>query len=175
MKKIAFILSLTFILLSCGSLKLRGTYPESGNYFIETSLSYDEVWDKIIDIFAQCGVPISNIDKTSGLIVSNNMSFINNYTRETRTGSMINPSAYVVIPTVRGGFGNILEPTAAITGNWDMCGDWNVRIKKAENGKTLINVNLLNVRCIYTSGMHATRVPIKSTGIFEKHIINILK
>lgn len=59
-------------------------------------------------------MPITTIDKSSGIIVASNISFVNNYSREDRDGKLINPSAYVVISTVRGGFGNILEPDAKI-------------------------------------------------------------
>lgn len=177
MKKFFLLLAGACLMSSCGTtLKLSGSYPES-NQYTETSLPYDEVWSKIIDFFAVNGIPISTIDKTSGLIVASSMSFVNNYTREDKQGNMINPDAYVVIPTVRGGFGNILEPNAKITGHWDMVGDWNVRIKNIDN-KTLINVNLLNVRCLYsTSGLYgsSSKIPIRSTGKFEKMLLDTFK
>lgn len=172
MKKLLLLVPILFSLYSCGSsLKLKGDYPDINSYFTETTDSYDQVWDRIIDFFAISGVPISNIDKESGLIVSSKFSFINNYTREVG-GKPLNPDAYVVIPTVRGAlFFNILEPTAVITGSWIMEGDFNVRIKKIKGDLTSINVNLVNLICIY----NWDRIPMKSTGIFEKSLIELFK
>lgn len=172
-----FLAVASLLLTSCGtSYKIIGAYSD-GNEFGETSLSYEEVWSKIIDYFAVSGIPITNIDKTSGIIISNNVSFENYYTREDKKGNLVNPNAFVVIPTIKGGFGNILEPNAKLTGEWEMYGDWNVRIKSNGKGGTIINVNLLNLRCFYGgSGMLGkTKIPIKSTGIFEKKMLDYLK
>lgn len=179
MKKLVFMfLAVASLLLtSCGTpYKIIGTYSD-GNEFEETSLSYEEVWSKIIDYFAVSGIPITNIDKSSGIIVSNNVSFENYYTREDKQGNLVNPNAFVVIPTIKGGFGNILEPNATLTGEWEMYGDWNVRIKPNGKGGTIVNVNLLNLRCFYGGrGMLGkTKIPIKSTGIFEKMMLDYLK
>lgn len=178
MKKLLFIsfASLSLLLASCGSpLKIMGTYS-TGTEFKESSLPFEEVWSKVIDFFALSGMPISNIDKSSGIIVSNNISFVNYYTREDKNGNLINPNAYVVIPTVKGGFGNILEPTSKITGQWEMTGDWNVRIKPNGKGGTIVNVNLLNLRCRYHNpGGIISNIPIQSTGVFENKMLDYLK
>lgn len=84
--------------------------------------------------------------------------------------------AHVVIPTVRGGFGNILEPNSLFTGNWSMYGCWNVRIKTKEN-KTVVNINSNNMTCVYSvKGLlgNSTVIPIKSTGVFERSLLNYL-
>lgn len=174
-KTLLFVLLLPVVLSSCSSMiKLVGNYP-SPNQYGETKLSYDDAWSKVIDYFAVCGIPITTIDKSSGLIVASKMSFVNVYTREDNRGNLIDSSAYVVIPTVRGGFGNILEPNALISGRWEMVGDWNLRLKN-EGDKTSINVNLLNLNCFYgNSGFMSTKIPIKSTGVFEKKMIEYLK
>ena len=175
MKKILIVLFAASLLVSCSTLKLTGTYP-STNHFGYSDKSYEQVWAKVIDYFAIAGIPITTIDKSSGIIVSSKMSFLNSYTREVK-GVPLNPNAYVVIPTVRGGFGKILEPTTtAITGDWTMVGDWNVRIRESE-GKIMVNVNLMNLDCYYTiSGFYGsiTKVPIKSTGKFERELLDYL-
>lgn len=174
MKKILTMLFVASLLVSCSTLKLTGTYP-STNHFGYSDNSYEQVWAKVIDYFAIAGIPIATIDKSSGIIVSSKMSFLNSYTREVK-GVPLNPNAYVVIPTVRGGFGNILEPTAAITGDWTMVGDWNVRIRESD-GRIMVNVNLMNLDCYYTvSGLYGstTKVPIKSTGKFERELLDYL-
>lgn len=174
MKKILTVLFAASLLVSCSTLKLTGTYP-STNHFGYSDNTYEQVWAKVIDYFAIAGIPITTIDKSSGIIVSSKMSFLNSYTREVE-GVPLNPNAYVVIPTVRGGFGNILEPAAAIRGNnWTMVGDWNVRIRENE-GRIMVNVNLMNLDCYYTSGLYGstTKIPIKSTGKFERELLDYL-
>ena len=174
MKKKLLGLGLIVILFSSCSVgyKLTGNYPITGQSAL-VDKSFEEVWSKTIDYFAQNGVPISTIDKSSGLIISSKMGLTNSYSRE-HNGELLNPKAYVVIPTVRGGFGNVLEPTAAITGSWDMIGDFNVRIKTADSNKTSVSVNLLNLNCFYSAGRSTIKIPISSTGVFEKEMIEYL-
>lgn len=178
MKRVISLLVLvvfSFMVSSCGStIRLKGSYPDS-HFSKETDLQYEEVWTRVIDFFAMAGIPITTIDKSSGLIVASRVSFLNSYTREVN-GAPLDPEAYVVIPTVRGMFGNRLEPNAAITGDWEMVGDWNVRIK-ANGSKTIVNVNMVNVECFYrTSGLsgNTTKIPIKSTGVFENSLLKYL-
>lgn len=155
-------------------MRLTGEYPDA-HFSKETDLSYEDVWSRVIDYFAIAGIPISTIDKSSGLIVASKVSFVNNYTREVH-GKPLDEKAYVVIPTVRGGFGNILEPSAALTGDWEMCGDWNVRVKHSNN-KTIVIVNMINLYCFYrVYGLmgSTTQIPIKSTGVFEQSLLNYL-
>ncbi len=162
------------MLSSCASSRLTGTYP-STNHFAETKNSFETVWSRIIDYFAIEGIPISVVDKSSGLIVASKTSFLNSYTREVK-GKPLNPGAYVVIPTIKGGFGNVLEPNAKIKAglSWEMLGDWNVRVKETD-GNTIVNVNLINLVCFYID-QHGkkTVVPIESTGKFEKGLLDYL-
>lgn len=173
MKKIVTFSILAMLFISCSTqYKLKGNYP-SGNFFTETELSYDEVWDKVIDYFATTGFAITTIDRSSGFI-SSNASFENTCTRENK-GIPLNPNAYVVIPTLRGGFGNVIEPgrTLSPKSSWVITGDWNVRIKRTDNG-TMVNVNLVNLKCLYSAGYSTSRIPIKSLGNFENGLLNYL-
>lgn len=169
------LVSVSFIVASCGApLRLKGVYPGS-HFSQETELNYEEVWTRVIDFFSMAGIPITTIDKSSGLIVASRVSFLSSYTREVN-GTPLDPDAYVVIPTVRGMFGNRLEPNARITGDWEMTGDWNIRIK-ANGDKTTVNVNMVNLECFYrTSGLagSTTKIPIKSTGVFENELLKYL-
>ena len=154
---------------SCSTqILLKGSYPTTA-HFVKTDLSFDEVWTKVIDYFAVNGVPITTIDKSSGLIISSKMSFLETYTTEDEYGIPINSNAFTVAPYCK-----VLTPTTII-------GDWNVRVK-TENGKTVVNVNLisLNARGIYRKNGSITPViggmiPIKSTGVFESQLLNLFK
>ncbi len=63
---------------------------------ITTTKSVDEVWSKVIDLFAIKGLSIKIIDKLSGLLTSDPFSFLGKNTIETETGTLINTSAWVV-------------------------------------------------------------------------------
>ena len=65
---------LLFFVASCASTKinvipLKGTYPVTPIQ-ITTEKKFDEVWEKLVDVFAQKGLSIKIIDRSSGLIVS---------------------------------------------------------------------------------------------------------
>lgn len=174
MKKLLVSLILFCCFCSCEAPKmiLKGNYQETP-YSVETSKSLEEVWSNIIDLFSTHGISIKIIDKSSGLITSDHTSFLNNYTYEDEYGKPINPNAYVVIYKLKNGFGTPLPPDY-------IEGDWNIRIKNID-GKTIINVNLVNLRSTFTT--QASRygpssiinIPVKSTGVFEKVIAESIR
>ncbi len=167
MKKYLLIAITALFLSSCGSMKLVGNYP-SNNHFAETDLSLEQVWTRIIDFFAISGVPIKLIDKASGLIVSEEISFKDSYTIEEK-GLPVDLNALVVVPN---GYNSML-----ILSGGEMLGSWNVRIKPTEN-KTIVNVNMTNLSCYSTSyslfGVTKTSIPIASTGVWEKQFLEFL-
>lgn len=170
MKKliIPIVLMCVLTIHSCAPMKitLKGTYP-ARNHYATTDASFEEVWTKVIDLFATSGISITTIDKSSGIIISSRMSFLNNYTRETSDGSVINSSAYVAIPK-QGGIPN------------SIVGDWNARIKETEKG-TVININLMNLACsspavfLYGAQVGGGNMPVQSTGVFEKQLLQLFK
>lgn len=54
-----------------------------------------------------------------------------------------------------------------------MVGDWNIRVKERD-GKTVINLNLVNLDCYYLTSYGMTKVPIRSTGVFEQGLLKYL-
>ena len=166
----------TIASLACATTKsiptLKGSYVDAP-YTIKTTSSYDQVWSKLIDLFATKGIAIKIIDKSSGLITSEPVSFSNSYATENSKGEISSKKAFVVIPKITDGLGRVLEPNS-------VSGDWNVRIKATEGGTT-INVNLVNLKCFvitppsqYSKG-YSTDYPIKSTGVFEQLISDDIK
>lgn len=166
------IYALIFILLSSCAPKvysLKGSYPKPPIIYTSNN-SLDKVWSNIIDLFAQKGIPIKLVDKSSGLIISEPSALVWSY--EDKTGNIMKKDAWVVIPKILDkGANKFIKPTTVL-------GSWNIRVKE-ENGKTLINTNLYNITALYstlnsvvwntTTG--TTKVlDGRSTGNFEKFI-----
>lgn len=170
MKKLRF-LPLLLIIVSC-SLK---TIPLKGKYQVEpftqnTTTPVDKVWDKLVDLFATKGLSIKIIDRSSGLIVSDRYRLT--VTQEDKNGKLENANAYVVTPKVYSpGSNSYIIPS-------DIVGEWNVRIKDNGSGGTLINVNLVNIKDVFTDlkGFSNEKLSVgKSTGVFEKIIFDSIK
>lgn len=157
---------------------LKGTYQDKPCEFV-TSYTKDQIWDKLIDLLIAKGLAIKTIDKNSGVITTDNTSFISSYTWESKTGSLMNADALVVCSKFRGPFtfGPSIHPET-------VTGQWAVRVKQ-EADKTVITTNLVNaegkivIQNAGTQGQGTTtqtvNLTVKSTGKFEKTIENALK
>lgn len=174
--KLALLACIIILFPSCkiNYVPLKGSYPE--NPIVSYSdKSRDRVWDNIIDLFAQKGISIKIIDKSSGLIISEPIKLKWSY--EDKSGHVIKPDALVAVWATKHN-GDYLDPHS-------VSGEWNIRIKEA-NGKTAINVNIVNVkheeldpgstmrRAFYTLEDYPTGA-VKSTGVFEKSITDYIK
>ncbi len=149
----------------------------SEDYFdpktIETTSSFDQTWDKLIDLFAQNGLSIKLIDKSSGLMVSERALLPS--TIELDPGKLKNPKAYAVSPKVSSATRN--KPLY-----YELTGEWNVRLKRSDKG-TLIYVNIGNVEGKSVSfDEHENAIVYtklcpncKSTGVFEDMIAGVIK
>lgn len=167
--KLSFIAAAILLLSSCapGFIALRGQYPQTPiiNY---TDKSKDQVWDNIIDFFAQKGIPIKIIDKSSGLIVSDKSKLSWSY--EDKKGKLIRPQAFAAVRQLK--FPNVNKPVDPEK----VTGEWNIRIKETD-GKTSINVNLYNIEGTYPIGnSNSVRdAGGKTTGVFEQLIYDAVK
>ena len=185
MKKVLFIS--TLFLASCFTsskiIPLKGSYP-SLPIVITTDKDFNTVWDKLIDLFAQKGIPIKLIDRSSGLILCERSLL--KTTVEDKKGVLEDNTAWIVVPKEHN---PALNRDIAITGSTsgvyskkmipnDVNGEWNVRVK-SESGKTSINVNIVNVKFEdfgangYSKLLNVSSY--KSTGIFEKIISDEIK
>ncbi|PZR27320.1 MAG: hypothetical protein DI535_10865 [Citrobacter freundii] len=152
---------------------ITGNYPKPP-FIFESSSSFNTVWDKLIDLFAQKGLPIKLIDRTSGLLVSDRSVLPATY--ELNTGGLKEPGAFIVMPKV---YVPTTRKTFIIAMGSQVTGEWNVRIREVD-GKTLINVNIVNVRYEpYDTENKRTREVIstghQSTGIFEKMVADAIR
>jgi hypothetical protein len=162
------LLSAILLLLSGCGPKLqpfRGSYSDKP-FQIETIKSKEEVWNKIIELFATRGLTIKLIDKSSGLIVSEKTSFLNSYTVENENGTLVDPNAFIVCDRMV--WQTVEQAPLKVSG------EWNIRLVET-TGKTLINVNLVNIEIIYYSLAEPLYAKGKSTGKFEKIISDFIK
>jgi hypothetical protein len=169
MKSIFFL----FLLSSCiaRNIPIKGTYPSPPFEGISTN-NREIVWDKLIDLFVQKGLPIKLIDEASGLIVSEESELI--WSHEDREGQLFEDRAHVVL---------MKTSVLGITGRpYKVTGEWNIRIKP-EGEKTKININLINIRpyAMDTLGnvrnygrVFSVGNVVKSTGKFEQTIFEII-
>lgn len=172
MRQILFSLLLSFALLGCMSTKsipLKGTYT-NGNFEATTPTPKDKVWDNIVDFFSKKGLSIKIIDRSSGLIVSDETALTWSY--EDKNGKLVHPDAWVAIKKILVSGSNTPIKPNIITG------EWNIRIKGAPNNQTSIAVNLVNQRYINQFAITPTAFSqggIQSTGVFEKMIYDQIK
>jgi hypothetical protein len=172
------IILLTIISCNNNIVPLKGNYQDKPYEFV-TSSSKDQIWDKLIDFLIAKGLAIKTIDKNSGVITTDNTSFINSYTWESKDGSLVNTDAFVVCSKYRGllTFGPSIRPEV-------ITGQWTVRVK--QNGdNTIVVTNLSNAagKIVFqnagSNGQGMTTqtydLTVKSTGLFEKTIENALK
>ena len=171
------ILPLMFLLFACYTVKtipLKGKYPDTPIVYTSEK-SFNEVWDNIIDLFAQRGLSIKIIDRTSGLIISDKSKL--SYSFENKKGFIAHPDAYVVLQMIMDNYSDKPFRPEIVTG------EWNIRIK-AVDGKTSININLNNIYATYGAAYYSTYshsvvqpVDVRgvTTGVFEKSIFDIVK
>jgi hypothetical protein len=170
------VLALLFLatLTGCSSkmLPLKGRYLDPP-FQIKTTKSFQQIWDNLIDLFAQKGLPIRIIDKNSGLITSDRAKLSS--TTEKKDGTLLDPEAFIVVPQIYNPGPRKYYP---ISRGSDITGEWNVRVKET-NGETIINVNIVNVKYMaydayYKIPKEYSLTTYKSTGVFEKLISEII-
>lgn len=177
MKKLFSLLFLVSALIftSCGSK----VYPIQGNYNNEnstkTDAEFEKVWDNVIDYFAKNNIPIATLEKSSGLIVATAVAIDSSLvTMEDKKGILINQNAWFVMPYYDKCVGGDAECS------------FNVRVRKQEDGKTYIGINIGNIQgwryVKYFDGVTLRNQVSRwkesqciSTGNFEKHLLELFK
>lgn len=169
MKKFFFLIAIaSFIAIqkSCTIQEKPLTPVSSETVMIESKLSKDAVWEKLVDYMAVKGFNIKIIDKQSGLVLSEDYSFSNSQTYADKNGNIIDKNAYII---VRNG-----KPAETILGQA------NIRVKENPNGGSIINVNIVNLRghsvkYVY-NGMYNPKkevisyAPVASSQVFENYL-----
>jgi hypothetical protein len=152
-------LIILFFLSGCDNrlVPLRGNYPDR-SYEISIASTKEQVWNKAIEILLSRGYAIKFSDKNSGVITTDNISFLNAYTWETKDGDLINPNAFVVCTRFRGAFtfAPSIDPHI-------LTGQWAILIKQ-ENDQVVLNISLANA----VGKIETYNLTVKSTGVFEQ-------
>lgn len=76
---------------------LKGDYPEK-IYWRDSSLSFDESFDKVVEYLIEKGYEPEVTDRTNGIIKMSGVLYWNHLTRETRKGVPANPEKSAVSP-----------------------------------------------------------------------------
>lgn len=179
MKKIGILIVALFMglgLYSCASTvsMIRGQYSVVNS--VTTTSSFEDVWSRVIDFFAENNIPIGTIAKDSGIITATNIRFGDNLVSyEDKYGQIVNPNAWFVLPYMKD-----------VVGGRADC-SFNVRVRKNDNGTCSIQVNLSNITGYYNIEWLNTMnfkkeiientvpKPCSSTGAFENALLALFK
>ena len=164
------------VLSSCASSvgTLKGQYPAINT--VTTNSSFEDVWSRVIDFFAENNIPIGTIAKDSGIITATNIRLGDSFVSyEDKNGKIVNPNAWFVVPYMK-----------EVVGARADC-SFNVRVKKNSDGGSTIQVNLSNILGYYNIQYLNTLNfkkeiieqthprPCHSTGQFEKSLLELFK
>lgn len=167
MKKFIIIMVVGIILSSCSTSKSILSQNYGAQKTFTTNKSFDHVWDNVIDIFAENGITVTNMEKASGFIAANGIEFNDHYTVENKKDKHYNPDAYFVIP-------NGKFDTAKVTASF------NVRVRQNEDNTVTVSINLPNLtattykRDIWLGIPTIKNVDVASTGVFEQMLFDII-
>lgn len=171
------------LLIACSAkiIPVRGDYASLPVTF-KSDKSVDAVWDRLVDLFAQNGLSIKLIDRSSGLIVSDNSTLI--ATWEDKDGKPLHENAHIVVPKkynassgMQVGITKYTSLKSELKKPDVVKGEWNVRIKQDGSG-SIVNVNLVNVTYEDNNiGSSHTIAPdlFRSTGKFEQGIAELIR
>lgn len=169
-----FLILPLFFLVSCSAklYPLKGQYS-STPYQINTTSTKEQVWDRIIDLFAQKGLPIKIIDKSSGLIISEKSQLAT--TTEDKNGEILDKDAWVAVPGRYDGYKRKMVPATY----GPAIGEWNIRIKDNNAGGCIVNVNIVNLKQVIPDIRNvSTERPLlsgRSTGVFEQLVSEMVR
>ena len=161
------------LLGSCTVTSVLTSQYNKKNEFVSQK-NYDDVWLNAVELFVKQGYPIEIIDKSSGVIVSSQVSFKNHSTFE-KDGKPEDPNAWIVLGKLKNSIWGTNPSKINVS--------WNIIIKKLNSGETSVNINVVNIDAkvivTHNNGKFTERnvysYSAKSTGVFEKMIFNQIK
>jgi len=169
MKKILLISFIIFI-QSCipKVIPLKGKYQE-GPVVSKIDRPLSKVWESIIDLIAETGMSIKMIDKSSGLILSEDADFYGTMSHEDNKGNLLDSKAYIASERMDSEF----PQRDLIFYNSDV--KWTARAKEIKEGVTTVSL-VLHINRVTNILEKQTGRPsyrkAKSTGNFEKWFLD---
>ena len=149
-------------LLSCNRIvPIRGTYPNAAITAI-INRPQQELWDKMLDLIVEPGLPVKMIDHTSGLIVSDYVTMTAQASFERKNGEPIDPKAYIVLERFSQDYPDDSRKS-------EVGAMWNLRLTRLSDSTTKVQAKIyyISVGQGYLKG--------KSTGVFENQILDLLR
>ena len=170
MKKnlIKYQLILTLLLLTINSCAIK-TVPISSNhkqetFEIQTNKNEEKCIETILDFLTNNQISTRTIDKTNGLVVTDEVKLSWSY--ESQSGKLEKANAYTIVEKKVRPSNNMPIKPSIVTGIW------NFRIKETEKGETKIAIFLSNMKAKQTDNMTSVSdeliLKIISSGQFEK-------
>ena len=138
---------------------LKGKYSESPVVLTSTK-SIDSIWSNLTEIFTKNGLPIKNIEKKKGILLTNKTPINSVYTFEDKDGQLMNPQAWVVLTKA---FNKKKE--------WkpkDIYGQWNIQITETEKGTRAIKIDPIVICTYFPNTFTEMETRGQSTGKLEE-------
>lgn len=150
-------------------------YPVAHTYQLEgyefnSKLNKEEIWDKTIAFFISKGMTFKSLLKEEGLITTDPASLLDSYTEEDQYGQLRNPYAFVVINR----YSYWYSPGSAFAVPVQLTGQWVVWIRENKDATSRVQIKLANATGRYSQGPPIPIPTIRSTGIFEFSLENLL-
>ncbi len=181
-KQITILLALSFLcaFTSCSTrlYEINSNYQPVSNNYLETPQTKAEVITNVLAFLIENGCSIGLVDRESGIITTNEESFLGKDT-QVKNGLLIEPEAYIVSGVPPKSLANTNMVGDRID-PYEITGYWSIRIVE-ESALTKVYITASNLKCEYRKvvlGMASSTfvdVPVKSTGVFEGKLIDYVK
>ena len=162
------IVSTFIIAFGCKPVKvpLKGKYSNN-KVEITSTKSIDSAWSNLTKIFTTNGLPINNVDKKKGIILTAKCPINSVYTFEDKDGQLLQPQAWVVLSKVfnkKKGW----QPK-------NIYGQWSIQITESDKGITTIKIDSIVICTYFPNTFTKMETSGQSTGKMEELLKQSLK
>ena len=135
---------------------------------ISTNLSKEQVWQRLVGLFVGNSIPIKLMDKSTGFIQSERLGLGSHYALKHADDSL----AWALCETIKSPEGDSFYLFPQMIN-----GELQVYVQEMADGKTLLSINLMNLKAIYRdlATDNEREYVIQSTKRLENLIGNYLK
>ena len=147
-------------------IPLKSKYNDTLVVFTSTK-PVDSIWSNLAGIFNANGLPVQNIDKKKGIILTKKIPINWVYTYEDKDGQLVQDRAWIVLKRV---FNKNKEWKAT-----DIYGKWNIQVSETGNGNTTIKVDPFVMCTYFPNAFTSAEIQGQSTGKLEALIEQLAK